>query len=186
MRDYASNISNIKNKKTSLLLNIINLEYDYSKLESIDNIYIPLKYFLNKKYEQKLEALNKKAEIYIYFPTILKENYKNLFYTIAKETVQKYDIKGFVVSNISNIKMLNDLFEDLKQHFKIVTNYTFNVFNSNTVLELKQLDISRFTISPESDKEIISNLCNYNYLQKELIIYGKTPLLNMNYCLLRR
>lgn len=186
MRNLASTISNIKNKKTSLLLNILNLEYDYSKLENIDNIYIPLKYFLNKKYEQVLETLNKKAEIYIYFPTILKENYKNLFYTIAKKTVQKYDIKGFVVSNISNIKMLNDLFEDLKQHFKIVTNYTFNVFNSNTVLELKQLDISRFTISPESDKEIISNLCNYNYLQKELIVYVKTPLLNMNYCLLRR
>ena len=186
MRNLASTISNIKNKKTSLLLNIINLEYDYSKLENIDNIYIPLKYFLNKKYEQVLETLNKKAEIYIYFPTILKENYKNLFYTIAKNTVQKYDIKGFVVSNISNIKMLNDLFEDLKQHFKIVANYTFNIFNSNTVLELKQLDISRFTISPESDKEIISDLCNYNYLQKELIVYGKTPLLNLNYCLLRR
>ena len=186
MRNLSSTISNIKNKKTSLLLNIINLEYDYSKLENIDNIYIPLKYFLNKKYEQILEILNTKAEIYIYFPTILKENYKNLFYTIAKKTVQKYDIKGFVVSNISNIKMLNDLFEDLKQHFKIVANYTFNIFNSNTVLELKQLDISRFTISPESDKEIVSNLCNYNYLQKELIVYGKTPLLNMNYCLLRR
>ena len=186
MRNLASTISNIKNKKTSLLLNILNLEYDYSKLENIDNIYIPLKYFLNKKYEQVLETLNKKAEIYIYFPTILKENYKNLFYTIAKKTVQKYDIKGFVVSNISNIKMLNDLFEDLKQHYKIVANYTFNVFNSNTVLELKKLDISRFAISPESDKEIISNLCNYNYLQKELIVYVKTPLLNMNYCLLRR
>lgn len=186
MRSLAYTISNIKNKKTSLLLNIINLEYDYSKLENIDNIYIPLKYFLNKKYEQVLETLNTKAKIYIYFPTILKENYKNLFYTIAKKTVQKYDIKGFVVSNISNIKMLNDLFEDLKQHFKIVSNYTFNVFNSNTVLELKKLDISRFTISPESDKEIISDLCNYNYLQKELIVYGKTPLLNMNYCLLRR
>ena len=162
------------------------MEYDYSKLENIDNIYIPLKYFLNKKYSQILEILNTKAKLYIYFPTILKENYKNLFYTIAKKTVQKYDIKGFIVSNISNIKMLNDLFEDLKQHYKIVANYTFNVFNSNTVLELKQLDISRFTISPESDKEIISNLCNYNYLQKELIVYGKTPLLNMNYCLLRR
>ena len=186
MRNLASTISNIKNKKTSLLLNIINLEYDYSKLENVNNIYIPLKYFLNKKYEQILETLNTKAKIYIYFPTILKENYKNLFYTIAKKTVQKYDIKGFVVSNISNIKMLNDLFEDLKQHFKIISNYTFNIFNSNTVLELKQLDISRFTISPEADKEIISNLCNYNYLQKELIVYGKTPLLNMNYCLLRR
>ena len=186
MRNLASTMSNIKNKKTSLLLNIINLTNDYSKLENVDNIYIPLKYFSNKKYEQILKILNTKAELYIYFPTILKENYKNLFYSIAKKTIQKYDIKGFVVSNISNIKMLNDLFKDLKQHYKIVANYTFNVFNSDTVLELKKLDISRFIISPESDKETISSLCNYNYLQKELIVYGKTPLLNMNYCLLRR
>lgn len=186
MRNLASTMSNIKNKKTSLLLNILNLEYDYSKLENVDNIYIPLKYFFNKKFEQILEILNTKAKLYIYFPTVLKENYKNLFYTIAKRTVQKYDVKGFVVSNISNIQMLNDLFDDLRQHFKIVANYTFNVLNSNTVLELKQLDISRFTISPESDKETIHSLCNYNYIQKELIVYGKTPLLNMNYCLLRR
>lgn len=186
MRDYASNISNIKSKKTSLLLNIINLDYDYSKLENVNNIYIPLKYFLDKRYNSVLEILNSKADLYIYFPTILKGNYKNLFYSVAKKTVQKYDIRGFVVSNISNIKMLNDLFKDLKQHYKIVANYTFNVFNSNTVLELKKLDISRFTLSPESDKETISSLCNYNYLQKELIVYGKTPLLNMNYCLLRR
>ena len=186
MRDYASNISNIKNKKTSLLLNIINLDYDYSKLENVNNIYIPLKYLLDKRYNSILEILNSKADLHIYFPTILKGNYKNLFYSVAKKTVQKYDIRGFVVSNISNIKMLNDLFKDLKQHYKIVANYTFNVFNSNTVLELKKLDISRFTLSPESDKETISSLCNYNYLQKELIVYGKTPLLNMNYCLLRR
>ena len=186
MRDYASNISNIKNKKTSLLLNIINLDYDYSKLENVNNIYIPLKYFLDKRYTNVLEILNSNADLYIYFPTILKGNYKNLFYSVAKKTVQKYDIRGFVVSNISNIKMLNDLFKDLKQHYKIVANYTFNVFNSNTVLVLKKLDISRFTISPESDKETISILCNYNYLQKELIVYGKIPLLNMNYCLLRR
>ena len=59
-------------------------------------------------------------------------------------------------------------------------------YKDAALYELKKLDISRFTISPESDKEIISSLCNYNYLQKELIVYGKTPLLNMNYCLLRK
>lgn len=189
MRNFVNqkcNLANTTNPKISLLLNIINLDYDYSKLENVENIYIPLKYFSDKKYEKILDILNNKANLFIYFPTILKENYKNLFYSIAKRTVEKYKIKGFVVSNIGNIKMLNDLFEDLKQHYKIIANYTFNVFNSNTVLELKKLDISRFTISPESNKEIILNLCNYNYLQKELIVYGKTPLLNMNYCLLRK
>ena len=184
MRKYATNLSNTRNKKISLLLNIINLDFDYTNLENIDNIYIPLKYFADKKYENILEILTTKANLYIYFPTILKENYKNIFYSVARKTVEKYDIKGFVVSNIGNIKMLNDLFQDVKQHFKIVSNYTFNVFNSNTVLELKKIDISRFTLSPESDNETLSDLCNYNYLQKELIVYGKTPLLNMNYCLI--
>lgn len=80
--------------------------------------------------------------------------------------------------------LLNDLFEDLNKSFNIISNYTLNVYNNNTVLELKKLGVSKFTISPESDKSIISDLCNYNYLQKELIVYGKTPLLNMSYCLL--
>ncbi len=189
MRNFANtnfNLSNVIKPKISLLLNIINSNFDYSKLKDVENIYIPLKYFSDKNYKKILDILNKKANLFIYFPTILKGNYKNLFYSIAKNTINNYDIKGFVVSNIGNIKMLDDLFEDLKQHFKIIANYTFNIFNSNSVLELKKLNISKFTISPESDKDVLSNLCNYNYLQKELIVYGKIPLLNMNYCLFRR
>ena len=34
------------------------------------------------------------------------------------------------------------------------------------------------------DKNTINKLCNYNILPNELIVYGRTPLLNMNYCLL--
>ncbi len=58
------------------------------------------------------------------------------------------------------------------------------MFNSQTVLALKEQGISRFTISPELDKKAIQTLCDYNYLQKEMIVYGRLPLLNMNYCLL--
>lgn len=177
--------ANSSNKKISLLLNILDSNLDYSKLEKVDNIYIPLKYFLSKKYENILKILCTKSNMFIYFPTILKENYINLFTKIYKTSIEKYNIKGFVISNIGNIKMLNDLFEDLN-NFKIITNYTFNIFNSHSILELKNLNISTFTISPESDKETINNLSNSNYLQKELIVYGKTPLLNMNYCLLRK
>ena len=78
--------------------------------------------------------------------------------------------------------MLNDLFEDINDYFKLVSNYTFNVFNNNTVLELKKLGISKFTLSPELDLKTINTLCEYRYMQKELIVYGRTPLMNMNYC----
>ena len=186
MRDFAKENINFENKftKLSLLLNILNTEFDYSKLEDVDNLYIPLNYFNDKKFDNILKNLTKKFNTYIYLPTIKKINYRNLFYNNIKDTVNKYQIKGFVISNIGNLLLLNDLFEDLNKSFNIIANYTLNVYNNNTVLELKKLGVSKFTISPESDKSIISDLCNYNYLQKELIVYGKTPLLNMSYCLL--
>lgn len=186
MRDFAKENINFENKftKISLLLNILNTEFDYSKLEYVDNLYIPLNYFNDKKFDNILKTLTKKFNTYIYLPTIKKINYRNLFYNNIKDTVNKYQIKGFVISNIGNLLLLNDLFEDLNKSFNIIANYTLNVYNNNTVLELKKLGVSKFTISPESDKSTISNLCNYNYLQKELIVYGKTPLLNMSYCLL--
>lgn len=186
MRDFAKENINFENKftKISLLLNILNTEFDYSKLEYVDNLYIPLNYFNDKKFDNILKTLTKKFNTYIYLPTIKKINYRNLFYNNIKDTVNKYQIKGFVISNIGNLLLLNDLFEDLNKSFNIISNYTLNVYNNSTVLELKKLGVSKFTISPESDKSTISNLCNYNYLQKELIVYGKTPLLNMSYCLL--
>ena len=141
---------------------------------------------MTNKYENILKTISKKFDTYIYMPTIVKGNYKNLFYANAENAVKKYKIKGFVISNICNIKLLNNLFEDINQNFKLISNYTFNVFNLHTVLELKKLGVSRFTLSPELDRTTLNDLCDYNYLQKELIVYGKTPLLNMNYCLLRR
>lgn len=187
MRTYAKDtgiFSNTSSYKISLLLNILNTSIDYSNLKNVENIYIPLKYFTLKKYENILSLLSQKANLFIYMPTIVKGNYKNLFYSNVKNAIKKYDIQGFVISNICNIKLLNDLFTDVDKYFKIITNYTFNVFNVNSVLELKKLGISQFTISPESDKDMILDLCSYGYLQKELIVYGRIPLINMNYCLL--
>lgn len=184
MRAYKTSTTKNSPHKVTVLLNLLNLNFDYSKLENIDEIYIPLKYFTNRKYDNILKTISEKFDTYIYMPTIIKGNYKNLLYANIEMTVQKYQIKGFVISNICNVKLLSDLFENLNQNFKIVANYTFNVFNSHTVLELKKLGISRFTISPELDKQTIEELINFGYLQKELIVYGKIPVLNMNYCLL--
>ena len=69
-------------------------------------------------------------------------------------------------------------------NLEIITNYTFNVFNTNTVNELKKMNVLRYTISPELDKHTIAKLCTSSNLEKELIAYGKIPLINMNYCLL--
>ncbi len=184
MRNLKNKHHNISTPKISLLLNVLHSDWNYNKLENIDSIYIPLKYFTSKKYSPVLKIISKKFDTYIYMPTIIKSNYKNLFLANAESAVQKYNIQGFVISNIGNLNLLNNLFNNVNEYYKIIANYTFNVYNSQTVLELKKLGISSFTLSPELDQSTIENLCNYNYLQKELIVYGKVPLLNINYCLL--
>ena len=186
MRNFSNTkINSNATPKVSLLLNVLHSDWNYNKLENIDSIYIPLKYFTSKKYSPVLKIISKKFDTYIYMPTIIKSNYENLFLANAEEAVEKYNIQGFVISNIGNLNLLHSLFNNLDEYYKVIANYTFNVYNSETVLELKKLGISSFTLSPELDKQTITSLCNYNYLQKELIVYGKVPLLNINYCLLR-
>ena len=170
--------------KISVLLNVLSYNLDYSKLESFDSLYIPLKYFANRNYANILKDLCTRYDTYIYMPTIIKDNYKNLCYSNIESALQKYRLKGFVISNISNIRLLHDFLKDSNHNFKLIANYTFNVFNLNTVLELKNLGINMFTLSPELDLNTINYLCNYKCLPKEMIVYGKTPLMNMNYCLL--
>lgn len=170
-------------KEISVLLNILHVDFDYSKLDNIDNIYVPLRYFSNNKYSEILSTLQEKFKLYIYMPTIIKANYRNLFYSNIEKTIEKYNITGFVISNISNLKLLEDVFKNSKKHFELIANYTFNIFNNYSVNELKKLKLDRFTISPESNREIITSLCNSSCLPKELIVYGNVPLMNMNYCL---
>ena len=184
-------------KNISVLLNILNINFDYSKLEGFDNVYIPLKYFSIKKYYEILKILEQKFNVYIYMPTIIKANYRNLIYSNISNTIENHDIKGFVISNISNLKLLENVLKNPDYNFELIANYTFNVFNSHSVLELKNLGINKYTISPESTKNIINNLCGSvenssvsendksglkNILPAELIVYGNTPIMNMNYC----
>lgn len=177
-----SNASNLKNNyKISLLLNDLNLEYDYSKLDGVHNLYIPLKFFVNKNYENILNVLNKKFSTYIYLPTIIRANYRNLFYDNIVNTKKKYNIKGIVLSNISNFMLISDLYKSNK-NLELIANYTFNIYNNETINKLNDLQISKYIVSPELDKLSILNL--YGNPQKELIVYGKIPLMNMNYCLL--
>ena len=168
-------------QKISVLLNNLNLNYDYSKLQGIDNIYIPLKYFSNKNYSEIIQTLSSKFKMYIYLPTIIKSNYRNMFYNNIESATKKYNIKGFVLSNISNFILLEELHKT--QEFELIANYTFNIFNNETIEELKNCGINKYVVSPELDKNAISNLYN-SICKKEMIVYGKIPLMNINYCLI--
>ena len=174
------------NTAISVLLNILNPDFDYSELNGFDNVYIPLKYFSIKKYSDIIKILEQKFGVYIYMPTIIKANYRNLLFSNIEKTISDYNIKGFVISNISHLNLLENVLNNSDNKFELIANYTFNVFNLYSVNELKKLEIGRFTISPESTKEIVNSICNSSccVVPAELIVYGKTPLMNMNYCVL--
>lgn len=167
--------------RVAVLLNILNLKFNYQTLENINDVYIPLKYFFDKKYSDTLRILSSKFNMYIYMPTITKSNYKNLAYESIKQAIENYHIHGFIISNLSNILLL----KEFKSDFKFVANYTFNIFNQISIDVIKSFGITGFTLSPELDKKNIISLCNDTQkLEKEIIVYGNVPVLNMNYCVL--
>jgi len=58
-------------------------------------------------------------------PTIIKNNYKNIILNDIDNIIQKFHVKGFVLSNISDFKFL----EKYSQNYDFVGNYSLNVFN---------------------------------------------------------
>ena len=181
----SNTIDNNKNKRNiSVLLNILDENKNYNNLKNIDNIYIPLKYFSIKKYENIINSICNNFNTYIYLPTIIKSNYRNLLNNLIESSIDKFNIKGFVVSNISNGIFIEELRRKYEDRFKFIGNYTLNVYNHQTENELKNLGIHKLTISPELNQQTIQSLTKNKNIEHELIIYGKTPLMTMNYCLL--
>ena len=173
-----NNIQDIEpeiNRKICLLLNILNLNFDYSTIETIDKLYIPLKYFHLKEYSNIITLLSNKFDTYIYMPNILKPNFKNIFKETIDHSLKHYTLKGFVVSNISYIDML----EEYIKHYEFIGNYNLNIFNNESI---SSLNMDTITISPELNKEEISSIAINTNIPTEFIVYGNLPLMTSGYC----
>lgn len=176
----SSNINNNTSKPSiSVLLNILNKEFNYWDLKNIDRLYIPLKYFVNPTFKEIIFNLSKKFNLYIYMPTIMKGNYINLLNLNINSIMNTFKVKGAVISSIYQLNWFKNYGLD------IIGNYTLNVFNNISVANLSDLGVMKFTLSPELDRETLLNLSNSNKNAK-LIVYGKIPVMNSNYCVLGR
>lgn len=181
----SSSLKTAQHPTISLLFNCLSSDFEIEKLDPVDAIYLPLKYFTDKTYESLITKMSERFSLYLTMPTIVRSNYGNLFSAHAKNALDRYHLKGFVISNICNIELLNHTFvQESERNFELVTNYTFNVYNSQTILTLRDLGINRFTLSPELDESGMQSVCHTDLLKKEMIVYGKLPLMNMHYCLL--
>ena len=174
--------------KISLLLNTINLDYDYSLLNGVNRIYIPFKYFTMNNLAQMLNSICNNFDVYIYMPTIIRNSYHNLIEKNLDKILNSYKISGFVLSNIGNFELLkqyinyeNYKFNENYKNYDFIANYTFNIFNNLTCNELP-ININTITLSPELNKNNINSFKTNKNI--ELTIYGNTPLMTTNYCLL--
>lgn len=177
---YAHKDKKLKTKKVSLLLNILDVNCNYSELKNIDRIYIPLKYFVGTEYANILKNLTTSFNTYIYLPNIIKPNYRNLFTTNIDNALDEYDVNGFVLSNIGHIEML----EKYKDNYEFIGNYTLNVLNNSTVEAYHNLGMQTVTLSTELNKQDIIHICSNSKTNLELIVYGKTPVMTSGYCVL--
>lgn len=171
---------NNEKDKICILLNEINQEYKYKKLENVDKIYIPLKYFLDKSYKETLKEISAKFNLYIYLPTILKDNFRNIFFNDIDTIIKEYNIKGMVLSNLSCINYFNKYVGKLE----LIANYTYNVFNNYTIEEIRKMGFDVATLSLELDEENYKELVEKSRMKTEMLVYGKVPVMTSGYCLL--
>ena len=162
----------------SILLNSISNSMDYSSLKNVDRVYIPLKFFIKKEFESKLLEISQFTDCYIDIPTIVRDNFRNVFYNNFDEKVNKFNIKGLVISNLSGIEFMMKYVGKLD----IVSKYTLNIYNNHTIDELKKVGVNRVTVSPELYTDNLIDLCNNSSLPTEFLVYGKLPVMHIQYC----
>lgn len=167
--------------KISLFLRFLNQKENYENLDfaKIDRIYLPLIQFTKKELHDIILYLSKHTKLYIYLPTIIKSNYRNLILNSLENILEQYEIKGFVISNIADFELL----EKYKNTYEFVGNYSLNAFNSFTIDSYSKLGLSTCTISRELNKEDLKEILP-TPIDTELIVYGNLPLMAINYCLL--
>lgn len=175
--DSVTPLSPISSPSISLLLNILNKNFNYTELTGIDALYIPYKYFLNASYDYTLETLCNKFKVFLYMPSIMRENYFGALNSTIEKSLN-FGVKGFVISHISQIESLR------KYNLPVIGNYTLNVYNNESIKTLKDFGLVNFTPSVELEKVDLLELLNLASLPSELIVYGKTPLMTNNYCYL--
>ena len=171
----------LNNKQVSAYFNIINPEYDYSMLSNkyLSCVYIPLRYFMRKDCAEALKKITSNFKTYIYMPAIIKANYKNVIKHSLEDLINEYKIQGFVVSSLGDLILL----EKYRKKYNFIGNFTLNCFNTTSINVYRDLGMSKITLSPELNLEDITNIQNEHVLL-ELIVYGNTPVMKMNYCVL--
>ena len=178
--------------------------------------FIPLR-FINELRRQAIDKLN---EVRLFLEankkvpsTIIPKNYKVHEPELAVQVVNQEQYEAAVEAGIKHIYFDNYVARNNAKYSKtnkevlvgglggisfykgnshIITDYSLNVVNHESVAILSNLGVDRITLSQEISKEKIADLIS-NYNEKygthpnlELIVYGRIKLMHTKYCVLKR
>ncbi|MBF8984552.1 U32 family peptidase [Lutibacter sp. B2] len=93
-----------------------------------------------------------------------------------EEKVNKISVDQVMVGNLGMIHRMNKY-----ENISIISDYSLNVFNPQTVNMLKDLQVSEITLSPELTLKQIKNIVTF-HPDCEVIVHGRIPVMVSKYC----
>mgnify|MGYP003313048575 CR=1 FL=1 len=185
-------------------------------IEADDDAFIPLK-LINELRRQAIEKLNQTRLIVNVNKktptTIVPKKYKLHDPELAVQVVTQEQYEAALELGIKHIYFENYISRNNANYIKtnkeilvgglggvynykgnshIVTDYSLNITNHESVAILSSLGVDRITLSQEISKERIYDLINtynekYNtHPNSEMIVYGRIKLMHSKYCVLKR
>ncbi|MDP4093764.1 MAG: DUF3656 domain-containing protein [Bacillota bacterium] len=149
---------------------------DYSAVKA-DRIYLPFAYFTGAGRNELEEICRRKmGEVFLWLPSITKGNYDKLIKSRVNIPSES-GADGILAANTGSLEYFLG-----RENIKLVCDYSFNIFNSDSLGELCALGLSGAVLSPELNLEQIRNIKSYKSFEKEIITYGRIPLMTSEYC----
>ena len=182
-REIVNNLYNlkIKSKKKELKQSNITDMISYESKEPYLTAYVSNK----EQYDACVESgINE-----IYYDNVISDIKGNVTGNVIRRNQNDYKEKD------ENQTLLIGGFGGLYKYRKtnpFVTDYSFNVVNSDSVYKLHQLGAKRVTLSYEINSTQIDDLIdayfdqNNGYPSLEMIVYGHSPLMFTKYCPMKK
>lgn len=138
----------------------------------IDRLYLPYGDEIDEMLSYTKDC---NIETWIYFNKIIESD--DLDVAFEKLNLYKEHIHGFRADNLGTLMKIMDLgFENISCGIGL------NIFNSKSIKLMKDLGLNSLFLSPELKSTQIKNLEYKDYIEQEMIVYGKLPVMTMKHC----
>lgn len=167
-------------KKISINLHKLNKEYLYSELsQEISRVYIPFREFIRGDMEDVIMNICRHIDTFLYLPSMVYERNCDQYYVMIDEIVNKYCLKGIVLSNLSDL-ILVDLYK--YKNIELISGNHIHVMNSLATESLSAMGVTSATLSLELSPRDALMVVKNSVISLEQIVYGHPELMHLKYC----